>query len=353
MGQTSGHIVTLKGRVRNRFSDYLIGDIYETILEGDGVAGMVDDRGGTDVPLPSVRAQAKQAGITTTRVEPPSTEELAELQRLLIRCLTAHQRRWGTQLVAALAELVHDRDEAIALVKRCGFPVSNLPSASTSLVFWAQVIERAINGMSRGGALPLLEAAMRMYPENRMLSLCREGLTSVSQWPASLPEAVGAKDHAMLSRLSRHAIEEGEQHLLVPLALLEDAVAEDRWPGGMPRISVSLECDASTVRVTFGVRRGSDYQSRLELLEGPSGSVSLAADATLELARVEGSLRLTVRAGRTSPLQGKSVSILSGLSWIRSRFFDRSSGALGTPSPTEELVLLEEIIEIRSLEPGS
>ena len=77
----------------------------------------------------------------------------------------------------ALRELVrvfHDRDDAIDLVKRTGFPHERLPVFRTSEIFWGKVIEDVRNGVIPGGMRSVLDKAAEIYPANEVLASLNE-----------------------------------------------------------------------------------------------------------------------------------------------------------------------------------
>lgn len=71
-------------------------------------------------------------------------------------------------VVRELADVFHDREEALLLLQRSDFPMSRLPDFTTPLSFWSTVAEKACNGVLPGGIQRVIDMAARLYPENSM-----------------------------------------------------------------------------------------------------------------------------------------------------------------------------------------
>ena len=65
-----------------------------------------------------------------------------------------------------LIKVFQDRDLAMLLLAKAGFPAPRRPAFTTSLLFWSQVAREANNGVLPGGMRPVLKAAAEMYPSN-------------------------------------------------------------------------------------------------------------------------------------------------------------------------------------------
>jgi hypothetical protein len=81
---------------------------------------------------------------------------------------------WEGHALEELAIVFCEREEAVLLAKRAGVPTGRMPAFTTPFVFWANVIEKAQNGLLPGGAWSIIEAAARMYPNNIVFSRCRD-----------------------------------------------------------------------------------------------------------------------------------------------------------------------------------
>jgi len=84
----------------------------------------------------------------------------------------------STPIVCELAEVFHDREEAMLVLQRSDFPMCRLPEFTNPLSFWSEVTEKACNGMLPGGIQRVIDTAARLYPENPMFR-------SMGSWDAS------------------------------------------------------------------------------------------------------------------------------------------------------------------------
>lgn len=65
-----------------------------------------------------------------------------------------------------LARVCHDQENALLLAARAGFPQDRLPRFHSAITFWTKVVQEARHGVLPDGALPIIEAAAEMYPNN-------------------------------------------------------------------------------------------------------------------------------------------------------------------------------------------
>lgn len=73
-------------------------------------------------------------------------------------------------LVAELARVFWDADQATTLVRGAGFPPALMPAFKTPIVFWAAVVEAAANGALAGGVKALADAAAKQYRANEIFT---------------------------------------------------------------------------------------------------------------------------------------------------------------------------------------
>ncbi len=107
---------------------------------------------------------------------------------------------WEDRAFEVLCDVFCDRDEAVTLVKRGGFPRAQIPDFRTPAVFWAKVFEGARNGALEGGVWSLISMAAKRYPANLELarilddvSLTRKGRDRSEERHAPLPGSVAAR----------------------------------------------------------------------------------------------------------------------------------------------------------------
>lgn len=79
---------------------------------------------------------------------------------------TQRDGKWELPVVDQLAQVYRDRDEAILLVARAGFPKERIPDFQRPQVFWAKVAEDARAGAFHGGIRAIVEQALRTHPAN-------------------------------------------------------------------------------------------------------------------------------------------------------------------------------------------
>lgn len=79
-----------------------------------------------------------------------------------------------------LTKVAHDSMLASMIALRSGFPRARLPTFTTPLAFWTDVVEEAINGVLRGGMRPIIETAAEMYPNNEVLNRYRRQPQTIS-----------------------------------------------------------------------------------------------------------------------------------------------------------------------------
>jgi Effector-associated domain 1 len=79
---------------------------------------------------------------------------------------------WARQAdgVDALAEVVHDPEEARLVALGAGFPRKDLPVFSTARVFWERVVEGIVDGKTEGGIGALVAEAAKLYPHNEVFA---------------------------------------------------------------------------------------------------------------------------------------------------------------------------------------
>jgi len=70
------------------------------------------------------------------------------------------------RVLGELAEVYSDKDQAVMLLGKVGFPKERMPPFTSSLVFWTKVVEEARHGVLEGGASPIIKAAANLYPSN-------------------------------------------------------------------------------------------------------------------------------------------------------------------------------------------
>lgn len=75
--------------------------------------------------------------------------------------------------LAELATIFYDRDHALLLATRAGFPRSRLPDFRTPLDFWTRVLEEASSGILKDGAQSIVRAAAELYPSNHFFAKAR------------------------------------------------------------------------------------------------------------------------------------------------------------------------------------
>jgi tetratricopeptide (TPR) repeat protein len=75
-----------------------------------------------------------------------------------------------TRIVDELARVLWDPEVAMAVARRAGFPLGNLPRFTSSLAFWAKVVDYAHNGGLAGGVQPIVEAAAQVFPGNAVFA---------------------------------------------------------------------------------------------------------------------------------------------------------------------------------------
>lgn len=81
---------------------------------------------------------------------------------------------WGPRDLDELANVFRDRDQAVRLVARVGFPLVVIPTFHAPLKFWYDVAREAREGALPGASMrPILEEAARSYPHNPMFARYR------------------------------------------------------------------------------------------------------------------------------------------------------------------------------------
>ncbi len=83
--------------------------------------------------------------------------------------LARDDHEWEDRALDEVARVVTDPEQAVELAVRAGFPESRLPRFTTALGFWARVVREARYGVLPHGALGIIEAARRDYPNNEKL----------------------------------------------------------------------------------------------------------------------------------------------------------------------------------------
>lgn len=101
-------------------------------------------------------------------------------------------------LVDELARVVSDERLAKVILNRAGFPKQRVPSFTTALVFWDEVLEAARHGVVLGGIQAIIDAAAREYPKNAIFALeagaapgVAEGVEPAGQGPTERPATKG------------------------------------------------------------------------------------------------------------------------------------------------------------------
>jgi tetratricopeptide (TPR) repeat protein len=80
----------------------------------------------------------------------------------------------GEQALAEeLARVVHDRDTALVVLTRLGFPRGRIPPFRNPSTFWLKVIEDVRNGAIAAGEQALIETMSAMYPGNASFARLR------------------------------------------------------------------------------------------------------------------------------------------------------------------------------------
>jgi hypothetical protein len=87
----------------------------------------------------------------------------------------------STPAVLELAQVFHDRDQAVLLLQRAGFPMCMIPEFTTPLSFWIAVAEKARNGAILHGMQPVLDAAASLYPNNPLFGR-RDDVRALGSW---------------------------------------------------------------------------------------------------------------------------------------------------------------------------
>lgn len=82
-------------------------------------------------------------------------------------------REWELRALEELASAFNERDRALALVSRAGFPAPLMPDFRTSYSFWTEVVAQARNGALQGGALRIVDEAAKLLPHNEVFAQYR------------------------------------------------------------------------------------------------------------------------------------------------------------------------------------
>lgn len=73
-------------------------------------------------------------------------------------------------IIEELAKVLHERDRAVLLAIKAGFPVTVLPPFTTPEIFWTRVAREARNGALHGGLRPIVACAAELYPANKVFA---------------------------------------------------------------------------------------------------------------------------------------------------------------------------------------
>ena len=87
---------------------------------------------------------------------------------------TSNERVRVEHLLDELATVFSEREQAVLLASKAGFPKSQLPKFTTSLAFWTHVVADARNGAIPGGIQPFLDAAATLFPHNTVFTKTAE-----------------------------------------------------------------------------------------------------------------------------------------------------------------------------------
>ena len=75
-------------------------------------------------------------------------------------------RKVHNVLVEELARVFCNREDAILLIQRSGFPEILMPDFKNPIIFWTTIRTESNNGALRGGIDAIIAEAARLYPEN-------------------------------------------------------------------------------------------------------------------------------------------------------------------------------------------
>jgi len=107
-------------------------------------------------------------------------------------------------LIDALAEALHDADEAREVARRAGFAVGDLPAFDTPGKFWSRVVRAvADEGATTGGVEALVEQAKRRRPGNSFLAAYVPVPTGTTGATATRPSPAALDEYRRIA-LTRH-----------------------------------------------------------------------------------------------------------------------------------------------------
>lgn len=151
--------VLLPGARKQNVPGFLRTRSWVELAKEDGLARLVAGIAGR--PSDSRPARAEPSG-TDGAAKPGPPHEPVERAGVVANA--------GEVLVAELARVYWDADQATTLVRAAGFPPALMPAFKTPIVFWAAVAEGAANGALAGGVKALADAAAKQYRANQIFT---------------------------------------------------------------------------------------------------------------------------------------------------------------------------------------